>query len=105
MENIKNQEEGLEKPKTKKERSPAQIESFKLEGVQRLYKAYELQRVLNVEEPEEIFIPQNQTKNNNRRRLLKRIDVQATNILEGRRVITNKQYNNYITGEQIENLE
>ena len=30
MENIKNQEEGLEKPKTKKERSPAQIESFKL---------------------------------------------------------------------------
>ena len=57
---------------------------IQLEGLKKLYKPYELSRVYEVEE-EEIEEPKTETKTKQRRNLLKRIDVQESNILSTKR--------------------
>ena len=56
-----------------------------LDGLKKLYKPYELSRVYELNDDEEVEIPQTETKAKQRRNLLKRIDVDENNILTTKR--------------------
>lgn len=59
---------------------------IQLEGVKKLYKPYELSRVYEVDENDIIEGPETQIKAKKQRNLLKRIDVQESNIINTKRI-------------------